>query len=1003
MIGGCGSKGMGTKLQIDNYLPGHCSMRDLSRESNGASWPSCYGDSNLSNGQFYYGFLPRTVADSHPRYDKDVVKQTMLEHEAIFKKQVRELHRLYQVQRDLMDEIRRKEQFKRRIPYEASSSSSPVPSQLQCEDVQRWNGPRLPLANSLCCRPPISGPDTIQSSPHSTKGKSIRAGPSPSPFRNCYSPNNSEVSESRPTKSRRRMLDLQLPADEYIDPDEVEQFDDAKVSDNIRRSPDKNGNFASENNGKLFLNYPGRFDSHASKPKALADLNEPLHVEEITAVSSVDFLGCGVSHGDVQYTDPSTKFLSPSKYVPQDSHHGSLNGNWNNIPFENRPNGQDWFCYALQSEQDKSSLRSINKGTPPTPSQPIQSMLDQASQPPAFRTCDRIKGDPWGAKSVGNIEKFDTNYSLPSYNLPEPILSSHVPNQPTLFHPSDLGKLSDQCPSTWGKPRSVQSSPYLNSATSSKSPRSSAQSNGLFGNKWNLNSIPGANAGFGGEPPMRNGFYHGSSASSKEVPVRFPPVGFDYISCNNSDKTLPCSSNSYFKAATDTDVKPVIDMNLNVPLPEEDPFVVLPWLRGKTACTNEAENSRKGPNPLEPILSRGPSFGSSSYDGDVKAKKHESSRKILGVPIFGNPPTPKKEHATVISPSAIHHQGRKGGFDMNVPCEPIESELDDMAVEVVAVVEKKIQNESASLRNHHFDLNSCITEEEDPCGTSLPENSARMKGGTGIDLEAPVMLESEEEEDPLIKESEMQPTLPPDIADDGGAELAKSAAEIIVVISSSVVNQNQSEVVEASCPPVEDSEEEVLRWFVDIACCSRNDLENDEGLDDFELMTLRLKECDVEEYFPKPSIPEIPNIEENGARFLTTRTRKGQARRGRQRRDFQRDILPGLVSLSRHEVTEDLQTFGGLMRATGHPWHSGPNRRNATRNGCGRGRRRSMVVAHAPANTVCAPSKQQQIIPSSNTEVGLEDRSLTGWGKTTRRPRRQRCPAGNPPPPLPLS
>lgn len=83
---------MGTKVQIENYLPAHYSMKDLNRESNGASWTSCYGESNnLSNGQFYYGFLPRPVADAQPGYDKDVVKQTMLEHEAVFKNQVRVL------------------------------------------------------------------------------------------------------------------------------------------------------------------------------------------------------------------------------------------------------------------------------------------------------------------------------------------------------------------------------------------------------------------------------------------------------------------------------------------------------------------------------------------------------------------------------------------------------------------------------------------------------------------------------------------------------------------------------------------------------------------------------------------------------------------------------------------------------------------------------------------------------------------------------------------------
>ncbi|MBN8124883.1 DUF863 domain-containing protein, partial [Vibrio vulnificus] len=68
----------------------------------------------------------------------------------------------------------------------------------------------------------------------------------------------------------------------------------------------------------------------------------------------------------------------------------------------------------------------------------------------------------------------------------------------------------------------------------------------------------------------------------------------------------------------------------------------------------------------------------------------------------------------------------------------------------------------------------------------------------------------------------------------------------------------------------------------------------------------------------------------------------------------------------------------------------------------GRGRRRAVEVTPiVGGDTVCAlplkqQQQQQQQVHSNNVEVLIEDRSLTGWGKTTRRPRRQRCPAGNP-------
>lgn len=83
--------GMGTKVQCKSYLPGYNnSMRDLNEDSNSSSWPHFYGDkSSLTNAQYYNNnFMPRTVTDSYPGYDKDVLKQKMLEHETIFKSQV---------------------------------------------------------------------------------------------------------------------------------------------------------------------------------------------------------------------------------------------------------------------------------------------------------------------------------------------------------------------------------------------------------------------------------------------------------------------------------------------------------------------------------------------------------------------------------------------------------------------------------------------------------------------------------------------------------------------------------------------------------------------------------------------------------------------------------------------------------------------------------------------------------------------------------------------------
>ena len=76
---------MGTKVQHTSYLPGFYAMRDLNEEAEGC-WSQYYEDNtsdrNLSNG---YQLRP---TNGYSEYDKEMLKRTMLEHEAIFRKQV---------------------------------------------------------------------------------------------------------------------------------------------------------------------------------------------------------------------------------------------------------------------------------------------------------------------------------------------------------------------------------------------------------------------------------------------------------------------------------------------------------------------------------------------------------------------------------------------------------------------------------------------------------------------------------------------------------------------------------------------------------------------------------------------------------------------------------------------------------------------------------------------------------------------------------------------------
>ncbi|KAG0472398.1 hypothetical protein HPP92_016944 [Vanilla planifolia] len=77
-------------------------MRDLNEDISN-SW-HLYHENKISNGQIYNGCMLNSLNQCSV-YDKDILKRKILEHEAIFRKQVHELHRLYKIQKELMQEL----------------------------------------------------------------------------------------------------------------------------------------------------------------------------------------------------------------------------------------------------------------------------------------------------------------------------------------------------------------------------------------------------------------------------------------------------------------------------------------------------------------------------------------------------------------------------------------------------------------------------------------------------------------------------------------------------------------------------------------------------------------------------------------------------------------------------------------------------------------------------------------------------------------------------------
>jgi hypothetical protein len=120
--------------------------------------------------------------------------------------------------------------------------------------------------------------------------------------------------------------------------------------------------------------------------------------------------------------------------------------------------------------------------------------------------------------------------------------------------------------------------------------------------------------------------------------------------------------------------------------------------------------------------------------------------------------------------------------------------------------------------------------------------------------------------------------------------------------------------------------------------------------------------------------------------LLTKPKRGGNQRKRRQKRDFQKDILPSISSLCRPEIIEDIQLLEGLVQTTGGSWESSFTRRRRSR-----GKKPKKKVEDTVEEEVeISPP------PAKPDDAGLEaeDRGMIGWGRTTRRCRRQRCPSG---------
>ncbi|CAN6338708.1 unnamed protein product [Urochloa humidicola] len=274
----------------------------------------------------------------------------------------------------------------------------------------------------------------------------------------------------------------------------------------------------------------------------------------------------------------------------------------------------------------------------------------------------------------------------------------------------------------------------------------------------------------------------------------------------------------------------------------------------------------------------------------------------------------------------------------------------------------------------HYDLNIGPTIKCEPdmeMQTQRKEADTDIRNLIDLNEALPVMDDQED----ACESGEL---VPHDSDDPSTESLAITAAESLVAMCNVVVQPGSPQL-------------DTLHWFADLAASKGNTMFDKESDDDFEALTLKLQETKSIEYHSTPRSTQEDNCD-NGhclaASLLTPNPQRGKARGRRQRKDFQRDILPCLASLPKHEVSKDLCALGRPKPVT-------PTKRGGWNRQQPRGRHwaRSVAVTMEVEEAVVSPPPASPSLVSADLDADAP--SIIRWGRTTRRCRRPRCPPAN--------
>ncbi|KAJ9163567.1 hypothetical protein P3X46_023218 [Hevea brasiliensis] len=912
---------LGMQTEMQWYFPGFCSTRDLNLNASCSIWPSNNVDEISKNGHYFNGNLAPQFPDHYLTY-KEKLKQTMLQHEAIFRDQIHELHRLYNRQRELMEEMKRIKFYGHHLQLETPQSNQ-IFSEASFECFQRTHKvSALSWLNPACSQSSILVAENNQNHLNYVEGKILQDGFST--FQNEGSRKETALLESKCKKVGKRTLDLELPADEYIDSEQEESLAGETASPEVSCYPMKNiaedvqksvvEPFHGINDGNLvFQDYNVSQAPFSRKTKCLADLNEPIKLEEETNPESNVFLGPVADLREIPCQDLSAKRNSDVQSQPKET--------VQNIQTRVDPEA---FSSVLHLDKDESRQECLSDNDEAVqssgemnsfPARICTEKLSASSKDVEIEQASELATSHLLNLNSGKLHRERKDFGLESN--PEKTASARKHTSTELIPLDDVKTYDSSSVSSWRKHtcelvRAPIAIPWFNPVQLIRS------------SKFRSPEIPGDKSCCGINLEFRSTFCSASAQSS-------------FCNSDNEFVSEDSDTRKHIKGSVDPKLTRDIDLNSMSPNCSSDVAVHTIWIT----------------------------------EGEEKCKESTGGLAL---------------HRT--NPAHIVNSNKSLHLDYSMPDSGEQLTKNDL------VFGSKHDNISSGF-GFHVDLNSCINDED---SSPMPTLS------TEIDLQAPASPENKETSPPGGESDENQLEMPCELPKQESRDLLEDlitvAAETIVSMSSSQV-QTYTEIMTSK--PAGASQNDPLYWFSKIASSVVDDPESEfgvvlsfkntdhhdenlsDGIDYFEAMTLKLKETKVEQFCCKASILKEEAASSPSLPILP----RGRTRRwGQQRKDFQSEILPSLASLSRYEITEDLQAIGGLIEAA----HQNTDARRTGRNGWTSGRRRRFSVSSVKAETsLCALSKQQ----TTNGEHSIKESSLIGWGKITRRRRGQRCPASN--------